>query len=263
MSSQPPPNLPEALPAEPSQTSIVEAPPADLAQPVPTTRRGCSGFGCALGGAFGCLAVLIIPIVILLLAGTISLNSIVSNVRDIFNPPVTITASIVLERVTAMSQLTTVRYNYSSLVTAQQDMPPVLAILYGNKQVMVAVGHINAGIDLSQLTAANVVMLGNTLTVTLPAPRLQDCFLNDQESYIMSQETGIFANEMPNMTTDARRYALEQFRNSALESGILDEANAQAQATISDLLKATAGDVIIEVVITPPDPNAPLPPTCE
>ncbi|MBZ0281088.1 MAG: DUF4230 domain-containing protein [Anaerolineae bacterium] len=259
MTNQVPDSLPEQLPSPPApQTAITETNVESG-----TGRRGCSGCAWLLAGGLGCLALLLIPIVILMLAGTITINGLISNVRDIFNPPVVITASVVLERIQGMSQLTSVRYNYSSVVTSEREMPELLQLLYGNKQVMIAVGHVNAGIDLSQLTALNIAIDGSTLIVQLPAPALQDCFLNDQESYIMSQETGIFAEELPNLTTDARRYALEQFRDNAIAEGILNEANLRAQTIISDLLKATEGDRVVQVLITQPDPNTPLPETCE
>lgn len=259
MTNQVPESLPEQppLPMSTDSTAITT-----FTSGTGTGRRGCSGCGWLLVGGLGCLGLLLLPIIILLLAGTITINGIVTNVRDIFNPPVVITASVVLERIQGMSNLTSVRYNYSGVVTSEREMPELLQLLYGNKQVMIAVGHINAGIDLSLVTTSNIALDGNTLIVQLPAPALQDCFLNDQESYIMSQETGIFAEELPNLGTDARRYALEQFRDNALEEGILNEANLRAQTIVGELLKATSEDLTVQVLITQPDPNTPLPETC-
>lgn len=259
MTNQVPESLPEQRPLPmPTDSTAITTSAAETG----TGRRGCSGCGWLLAGGLGCLGILLLPIIILLLAGTITINGIVTNVRDIFNPPIVITASVVLERIQGMSNLTSVRYNYSGVVTSEREMPELLQLLYGNKQVMIAVGHINAGIDLSRVTTSNIAIDGSTMIVQLPAPTLQDCFLNDQESYIMSQETGIFAEELPNLGTDARRYALEQFRDNALEEGILNEANLRAQTIIGELLKATAEDLTVQVLITQPDPNTPLPETC-
>lgn len=259
MTNEVPATLPEQpAPPPPPETSIVET----TSQPT-TGKRGCSGCAWLIAGGLGCLGILVLPIIILLAAGTITINGLITNVRDMFNPPVVITASVVLERIQSMSQLTSVRYNYSGVVTSERQMPEILQLFYGNKQVMIAVGHINAGIDLSQISTTNIAIDGNTLIVQLPPPTLQDCFLNDQESYIMSQETGIFAQELPNLGTDARRYALEQFRDNALEEGILDEASLQAQTLIGELLKATAQDLTIQVLVSPASADTPLPETCQ
>lgn len=244
-----PEQLPE-LPFEPVNSPQVVAP------------RGRSGCAWAVGGALGCLALLLLPIIILLLAGTITVNSLVSGIQGLLNPPIVTSAQIVLERISGLSQLTAVKYNYSSLVTSQRDMPEVLQFLYGNRLVMVAVGHISAGIDLSQLTAQNVTQDAGVLRVQLPPPTLQECFLNERLSYVVSQDTGLFAQELPQLSTTARRYALAQFRDNALNEGILDEANRQAQTVLSELLRATAGEVRVEVLTTPPDAAPSLPETC-
>src|SRR5262245_42732110 len=67
------------------------------------------------------------------------------------NVPITIQATTILDRIQSLSDLVTTRYNYSSLVTSQRDMPGILSVLYGDKLLMVAVGHVNAGIDMSQV----------------------------------------------------------------------------------------------------------------
>src|SRR5690606_38453771 len=52
-----------------------------------------------------------------------------------------------VERVQALSALTTTRYNYANIVTGQTQVPGLLDRLYGESLVMVAVVHIDAGID--------------------------------------------------------------------------------------------------------------------
>ncbi|MBI5669669.1 MAG: DUF4230 domain-containing protein [Chloroflexi bacterium] len=62
-----------------------------------------------------------------------------------------INANIVLERIQDMSLLTTTRFNYSSVVTSERQMPGILGALYGERQVMVAVGYVVAGVDMSKI----------------------------------------------------------------------------------------------------------------
>jgi len=250
------------FPPPPPLSGTVQATDAIYDDPPP--RRGCSGCAWGVAGALGCLGLLILPIIVLLLAGTISVNSIVGNFRDIFTKPAVITAQTVLERVQGMSNLTVVRYNFSSLVTSEREMPGILAALYGERQVMVAVGQINAGIDLSQIRPDDVTTDGTTVIVNLPPPVLQECFLNEAASYVVSRDTGLFASSAPNLDTDARRFAVQQFRNSALESGILDEVQAHARTVVGDLVKAVAdGDTTVQVVAAAPDPQAVLPDSCQ
>lgn len=174
-------------------------------------------------------------------------------------------ATIVLDSVQQMSVLTTTRFNYSSIITSERQMPGILAALYGERQVLVAVGHVTGGIDLSQLTENNITIDGGTIRISLPAPALQDCFLNEGASYVAERDTGLFAANAPNLEGQARQYAIAQFRQSALEGGILDEVNRQAQIAIGQFVSLLNLPAItaVNVTTTPPDPNAPLPPSCQ
>jgi len=168
-----------------------------------------------------------------------------------------------VERVQALSQLTTTRYNYANIITGQTDMPAILSRLYGESLVMVAVVHIDAGIDVSQITEEDIVYdeTTQTVTITLPAPTLQDCFLDEGESYVAQRQTGVFALPSPTLDTTTRRFALAQFRDKAIEDGILNDAAAEAVAVVSEFL-GTVSEAQISVNIEPVTANAPLPETC-
>src|SRR5690606_25372519 len=62
----------------------------------------------------------------------------------------------VLSGVESLSQLTTTRYSYTNRITASRDLPPVLAVAFGEQLTMHVVGHVNAGIDLSKLEADDI-----------------------------------------------------------------------------------------------------------
>ncbi len=176
--------------------------------------------------------------------------------------PITIQSTTILDRIQSMSQLTTVRYNYSSVVTSQRDLPSILATLYGDRLVMVAVGHINAGIDLRQVKASNISAQGDTMTVQLPPPQLLDCFLDEQASYVISRDTGLFARPAPNLDQEARRFAVGEFRKQALSNDILSDVQSNAQTLIQSFV-TSLGVKKVSVVTTPSDPNAPLPQSCQ
>lgn len=176
--------------------------------------------------------------------------------------PINVQGTIVLEKVQAMSQLTTTRFNYSSLVTSERELPGILSALYGDKLVMVAVGHVTAGIDLRQLTADSVTRQGDTMTLRLPAPQLLDCFLDEQASYVVSRDTGLFARPAPNLDLSARRYAVGQFRDMALRDDIFAQVQTNAQVAITNFVSGL-GVKQVNVLTTPRDPNGPMPDSCK
>ncbi len=155
------------------------------------------------------------------------------------NPQPTISAVTVLERVQALAELTTSRYNFSSIVTSERQMPPLLAAIYGDRQILQATGYIDAGVDLGDLSPEDIAITDATLTLTLPGAALTTCALDETATRIIERDSGIFAPDAPTLDGDARRFALAQFRDQALESGILQEAEDEARAVITALLLGT------------------------
>ncbi|MEM9951783.1 MAG: DUF4230 domain-containing protein [Chloroflexota bacterium] len=281
MSQQPPlpPELGTDYQAQASPLSEYVEIEVPVSNPTPVvsyqTNNNCL-WGC--GGMIGC-GVLLIGLV----AGTLYLgvNTVFSNFTSFFNLP-TVTVNLGepalpeipdtvyvpdVERVQTLSQLTTTQYNYANVQSGAREIPQWLSILYGDSAVMVTVGTIEAGIDVSGLTQDAIIYddLARTITITLPAPELQSCFLDESQSYVVSRDTGFFADPMDNLEDELRQRALIFHRDSALEDGILLDAETDARATLTDLLAILVNDetVTVNINFLPPDPNAPLPPSCQ
>lgn len=174
-------------------------------------------------------------------------------------------ATVVLESVQQMSVLTTTRYNFSSVVTTEREMPPVLAALYGERQVLVAVGHVTAGIDLSLMGPEDVTIENGVLTLHIPPPTLQDCFLNEGASYVMARDTGVFSRSAPHLEGQARQYAIHEFRQTAISEGILTEVQQQATTALTEFVQLLniEGVHTVHIQTIEPDPLAPLPQSCQ
>jgi hypothetical protein len=186
--------------------------------------------------------------------------------RKFTNPPLSITGVIRLQGIQALAELSTVKHNYSSIVNSAREMPAVLNFLYGESQSMVAVGHIRAGVDLGLLQEEDIIRTPDSLTIHLPPPTLQDCYLSEKDSYVVSRSTGLFVSASPELDASGRSFAIEQFRMSALDSGILEEANLNAVHVLQEFLtmsiELTGQDVEINIIPSDPDLSASLPNTC-
>ncbi len=287
MSQSQPPPPPESAPviqpgaddARADQEEYIEI-QVPLSSKDTTAEPPREGRGCLWGltGSLGCLVLILALLAGLLVAAGQTVGGLIGNVADFFELPelvsfaegagVEIPEDVFIpevERLQALSQLTTTRFNYSHLVTSAVDMPGLLQGLYGQGLGYVAVGHINAGIDLSQITEADIVYdeARNLLTITLPAPTLQDCFLNEAQSYVVTRSTGLFAQPSEELESAARRFAIRQYRDMALEDGILEEARDQSVQVVEEFLLSVIGDVVLVVEVAPIDADAPLPPTCQ
>ena len=169
-------------------------------------------------------------------------------------------ATTILNKIQALSALTTTRYSFSTIITTETDMPDWLKTLYGQKQVMVAVGYITAGIDMTKAKASDV-QIGESIALTLPAPTLQDCILDEGKTYIAALEKGLFAPTNPTIDQQSRQFAIQQLRQSAINGDILTEAQTQAQTAITNFVELV-GVNNIQITFAPADPNTPLPESC-
>ncbi len=294
----PPPELPSNRPPAPQSAA-----PVSPYQPVPTDMytsytpatgapQGPYGYPpppapapTTSGCRWGCILVLVAVFVVtalvgLLVAGTVAssanalggIGSSIANIINIwsnpFNPPRQVIVLPQVERLHKLADLTTVKFNYSGLVTLRQDMPPILAGLYGNELVLVAVVSVRAGIDMSRLTPEDVIYdeATNALTLHMPPPVLQECFLDDSKTYVAQQNSGILVGAAPSLDDQARRYAIQQFRDQALEEKILQEAQKQAEIVMRDftsVLNPSATAPSVQFVFDQADPNAIPPVTCQ
>lgn len=249
--------------------------PGDPGGPMYTSggRGGClSGCGGIIAGVGVAVALVIGALALVVVLGINTVGGVFDGVTGLFRPPeptyTTISTNLILERVQELSELTTSRYNFSNVVSTERDLPTLLQALYRDRLVIVMAGQIEAGIDLALLTEGDVILEDDTLTIRLPAPALQSCFINESESYVISRDTGVFASPAPNLDSAARQFAIREYREMALERGILDDANAQAvvavRGTLTLLIDALPLETVpqVEIVTSPPDPDAPPPSTC-
>lgn len=184
-------------------------------------------------------------------------------------PALTIPTNIYIpdvERIQTFARLTTTSYNYADVQGGQRDMPAWLAALYGDSVVMVTVGIIEAGIDVSQISQEDILFdeSSNTLALQLPAPSLQNCFLDENQSYIVQRNTATFGVPLANLEDEIRQQALLDYRDRALEEGILATAQTEAENVMREFLGIVLNaETTLLIQFDAPLPDAPLPATCQ
>ena len=155
-------------------------------------------------------------------------------------PPPTPTVVVlppVLDVITKQPKLETTAYFLSTVADVSQR---VGLLEQEQRVVLVACAKVIAGIDLSRLTAENVVANGDSVVIDLPEPEIFDTVLIEDRdppcTYVAFRTDGILLEAAKDLETEARRQAIEKFRESALGNGILDEARTNAQTEIRRLL---------------------------
>jgi hypothetical protein len=141
----------------------------------------------------------------------------------------------IVREVQSLARLETIQYTVEKVITAEINQG-VFGPLFGDKLLFVAHGYVIAGVDLSKLSTDELDITDNKLTIKLPDAEVFVATLNNDESYIYDRTTGLFRKSDPDLETDARQAAEQEILNAALEDGILEQAQLNAEVFIERLL---------------------------
>lgn len=159
--------------------------------------------------------------------------------EEIANPTPTIVPDpvTIIRQVQSLSRLETASYTVEKVITAESGQG-AFAFLFGDRLILVAHGQVIAGVDLGKMGEGDVIVAEDgTAVVTLPPAEVLVVALDNQDSYIYDRDTGLIGMN-PALETDARRAAEEEILNVALEDGILEMAQQNAEAYVRNLIIA-------------------------
>ncbi|HSK87858.1 MAG TPA: DUF4230 domain-containing protein [Anaerolineales bacterium] len=154
-----------------------------------------------------------------------------ANMSHLLNPTPTIIPDPVtyINEVRALARLETIQYSIEKVVTGIQ--PGVLPFeLSEDKILFVAHGTVIAGIDMAKLQPEHMRFENGVLRVNLPPAEIFIATLDNGKSYVYQRDTGVFAQPDANLETSVRQEAERQILNAALEDGILQQAQINAEA---------------------------------
>jgi hypothetical protein len=142
----------------------------------------------------------------------------------------------IITEMRGLSRLETIQYSIEKVITAETAQG-AFAFLFGDKLIFVAHGTAIAGVDLGKLQAGDISINGDVVTVHLPPPEIFAATVDNQKSYVYDRSTGALTHGDVNLETTARRVAEDQIRQAALEDGILNQAQSNAESFLKHLLQ--------------------------
>jgi hypothetical protein len=147
-------------------------------------------------------------------------------------------STAVVTQVQKLNQLATVKYSIQRVVGLREPKVP-----FGEESILLMVqGDAVAGVDLSRLRSEDVSYTGKrSVTITLPPARLLNVFLDEKQTKVWDRQITWWTPWVPydpDLEHKARMQGLDDVRNAALQMGILDQAQTNAEASIRDLLAA-------------------------
>ena len=154
-----------------------------------------------------------------------------TQVSNLLNPTPTIIADPItyINEVRALARLETIQYSIEKVITGETGGGTFQA-LFGDKILFVGHGTVIAGIDMEKLQPEDMRFENGVLTVKLPPAEIFIATLDNEKSYVYDRETGILAKPDVNLETLVRQRAEEEIRTAAINDGILEQAQTNAEA---------------------------------
>ena len=154
-----------------------------------------------------------------------------TQVSNLLNPTPTIIPDPVtyINEVRALARLETIQYSIEKVITGETG-GGTFQSLFGDKILFVGHGTVIAGIDMEKLQPEDMRFENGVLTVKLPPAEVFIASLDNEKSYVYDRETGILAKPDVNLETLVRQRAEEEILKAAIEDGILEQAQANAEA---------------------------------
>jgi hypothetical protein len=171
-----------------------------------------------------------------------------TQISDVLNPTPTILPDPVsiIHDVRTLARLETIQYSIEKVVTADSGRQD-LAVLFGDRLIFVAHGNVIAGIDLADLTQEDLWLNNGTLYVRMPAPQVFIATIDNDKSYVYDRDTGLFTKGNIDLETLARQAAEDEIEKAAMEDGILDLAQTNAEYYLSRLFQTLGYPQVIFV----------------
>ena len=144
--------------------------------------------------------------------------------------------AVVLEsQIRDISELASVTYTYTNMAQfeSSNDFYGVKIPFTTKSFILTYDGTIKAGVDLSQAT---VDVEGNTVRITLPQAAILSHEIDEDSVEVFDEKTSIFN---PFTVEDFSSFQADQktaMEEKALGKGLLDEAQAKAEASVRQLL---------------------------
>ena len=161
----------------------------------------------------------------------------------------------IIRQVRDLSRLETASYTIEKVITAETGQGP-FSFLFGDPLILVARGQVIAGVDLGKMGDGDILVADDgTVVVTLPQAEILVATLDNQRSYVVDRDTGLIGMN-PALETEARQAAEQEVLDAALEDGILEMAQRNAEMYVRQLIMALGfSDVVFVQAVPSPVPT--------
>jgi hypothetical protein len=162
-----------------------------------------------------------------------------TQVSVLMNPTPTIIPdpATYIRDIQALARLETIQYSVEKVITAEIGQGS-FDFLFGDKLLFVAHGIVIAGVDMAKMTPQDMAFQNGILYMRLPPAEVFIATLDNERSYVYTRETGFLTKQTVDLETLARQRAEEEIKKAAVEDGILNLAQQNAEVFLDKFFEA-------------------------
>jgi hypothetical protein len=165
---------------------------------------------------------------------------IATQVSQLFHPTPTIIPDpvTIVHEVQELARLETMQYTVEKVIIAETGQGP-FGFLFGDRLLLVAHGVVIAGVDLEKLSPEDLWIddVGQVY-LRLPEAEVFISSLDNEKSFVYDRDTGLLTRGDINLEATARMAAEEEILQAALEDGILEQAQINAENYLYRMMRS-------------------------
>jgi Protein of unknown function (DUF4230) len=168
--------------------------------------------------------------------------------RNFGRPVYTVNTSgnTIVKELQNLNRLETAQFHVEKVIQAGTNGNVFQEFLYGDRILLIAVGSVVAGIDLSKMKEGDIKLgSGNasgTIEATFPAPEIFSASLDNDQTRVFDRKLGLLTKGDVTLESRARATAEDIMREGACKEGVLDTARTNAMGQLESFLKALGFD---------------------
>jgi len=163
----------------------------------------------------------------------------------------------VIVAVRDLARLESVEYHVERVIDVRDRQSAFFGLIKTQDAILlVAVGSVTAGVDLSLLRDGDVTVdpAHGTARITLPPAVVLSTRLDNERSWVYARTTDLLAQRHEDLESRARLEAERTLQQTAIDGGILERARTNAERTVAALVRSL-GYADVTVVSRAEDPR--------
>ena len=157
------------------------------------------------------------------------------NSKDNADSKVTITNSIIMDKVVAVGKLELVKFYIRDILEQTKENK----YWFNAKVTLIITGEVAGCIDLRKIDSTDIQLTETDLILTLPAPEICYSKIDHSKSKVYSMEHGEF--QETEIIDDAYKAAEKQIEAAAVQMKIVDQTKQNAEFVLRPLLESFTG----------------------